>query len=63
MSHRVGDDVDPHGVSPFDRELFKVIRVFAFSFPAVSEVRIVAQQYHDSACIVADSTVIHLTGV
>ena len=49
MRHRVGDDIDAHGIRVLDRETLEVFRVFAFSFPAVADVVVVTQNRNHSS--------------
>ena len=57
MRHSIRHDVDSEWVGFFDGELFEVPRVFAFAFPAVAQVSIVANKDHDSVRIVPNATV------
>ena len=63
VGHGVGHDIDPHGIGFLNRELFEVPRIFSFAFPAVTQIGIVADEYHDSACIVVDSAIVRDAGI
>lgn len=43
MRQRIGYNIDAHGVGHLFREAQKVIVVFAFAFPAVAQVVVVAE--------------------
>src|SRR5262245_184225 len=52
MRHGIYDDIDAHRISLFLRELPKIKFVVAFLFPAVPQVRVMADHHHDALLIV-----------
>lgn len=62
MRHRIGNDINSHWVRFLDGKLLKVLAVLAFFFPTIAQVRVVANQYHDSTIIVFDGSIVDVSG-
>ena len=63
MSDGVSDNIDAQWVGLFDGELTEVPFLFTFPFPAISDVRIVANEDHDSTLVIFNRLVIRCAGV
>src|SRR5262245_35119450 len=59
MSHRVGHDVDAHGIRLLLRERAEVFLALALALPAVAEVGVVADDDHHPLLVVEDPLVMH----
>ena len=60
MGQRVSDDVDSHRVGLFDAELVEKLSVFAFAFPTVLKIVVVADQDHHAAVDVVETKKVRL---
>ncbi len=63
MSHRIGDNVDPQRIGLLDGKLLKILVVLTLPFPAIAQVRVVANKDHDAPLIIRERLVIWLSRV
>lgn len=63
MGHGVENNIDPHRVGFFLRELAKVSFIFPFPLPAIAQVRVVADDDHQPSLIIEDPAVMDFLSI
>ena len=59
MGHDVKNDIDAHGVGFLFGKFAEVPLGFAFAFPAITEIGILADEDHEAVFIIEDAAVVY----
>ena len=63
MGHDIEQNVDGERIGDLLREAVEIEIVLTFSFPAIAQVRVVANEHHDAAVVIGDCAVVRSPSV